>query len=172
MILNAEVMESLSSNLIDEIENYSETTNTFEAGYDAMQSNKIDFLQIHLKCCGIDSYQDWIRNQELAASQSVPDSCCKVLSTNCGFGIMSSFTQNITTSEAELDKVIYVSGCIDQSQDLFQRNGLIIGLILIGIFGIQIITIILSWCLSEQMSERRRWRNKYNKKPFQKRNYY
>ena len=172
LILNDKLMESLSSNLAYKIESFNGTKYTLDSDYDPMQIHGVDFLQINLECCGGDSYQDWIRNEALEATSSVPDSCCKVLSANCGLGLTSSLRQNITASETNLDDVINVSGCIAKIRDLFKRNYLIFGLILVGIFGVQIITIILSWCLSQQMNEGRMWKHNYKRKEFNKRNYF
>ena len=158
---------------MNEIANYNVTGSHIESGNYVKDSHQIDFLQTHLKCCGIESYLDWENNFELDALKSVPDSCCKVPSLNCGLrALEDKFILNTTSSTSYGDNPIYLFGCINQSKELFSRNCLIVGLIVISVFGLQIITIILSWCLSEQMREGKWWRYSYNKKPYHKRNYY
>ena len=172
LIMNEKLMEPLSSNLAHKIESFNRTKYTLDPDYDPMQIHEVQFLQINLECCGVDSYQDWTTNKALAASNSVPDSCCKVLSANCGANLTSSLIQNITASETNLDNLINISGCITKLRDLFKRNYLIFGLILVGIFGIQVITIILAWCLSQQMNEGRMWKHNYKRNQFNQRNYF
>ena len=133
---------------------------------------RIDFLQIHLKCCGINSFTDWKNNAVLSQSNSVPDTCCISPSINCGSGALDKLVTNQTAHKrGEMENEIYLMGCIQRIQVLFKHNCLVIGFIVIGILGIQISAIFLSWCLSEQM--RGRWWNyRYTKTKFPKRNHY
>ena len=132
----------------------------------------IDFLQIHLSCCGVMSYKDWENNARLNETRSVPDSCCRNPTLDCGLNAMNNSMENGTITDADTEISIYHVGCEHQCKDFFKRNALIVGLITVGVLGIQIITIILSWCLSEQMRNKRWWSYRYTKKPFRERNYY
>ena len=173
-IMNEEVTKSLSSILKDDIVKYNITSNNMDSEYDlnpfTTKLQHLDFLQIHLKCCGVQSYQDWETNIKLAATKAVPDSCCKVPSFNCGVGAMKNTMKNNDTSE-DATRDIYIIGCDPQSKEFFKRNAAFFGSLVIGIFGIQVIAIILSWCLSEQMKDKRMWKYSYKKQRFHSRNY-
>jgi hypothetical protein len=174
-IMNEEVIKSLTSTLQDDIVKYNVTSNNTNGKYDlnpfTTNLHHLDFLQIRLKCCGVQSYQDWETNIKLAATNSLPDSCCKVPSINCGVGAMKKPMKNNVTSEEAKRNEIYLLGCEHQSKGLFKRNALVFGSLVIVIFGIQAIAIILSWCLSEQMRDKRLWKYSDKKRRYHSRNY-
>ena len=80
-------------------------------------------------------------------------------------------TNQIIQEGDEVEGEFYAMGCIHRIQVLFKHNCLVIGLVVIGILGIQISAIFLSWCLSEQMKGRW-WNYRYTKTGFAKRNQY
>ena len=176
LILNEEVVESLSTNLKNDIIQYNVTANSMFGEHDlnpfTTNLHHIDFLQIYLKCCGIESYNDWESNTKLKVTKSVPDSCCKVPVINCGVGAVNVLTENNFPSEEDIKSNIYLLGCKHQSKTFFRRNAVVMGVIVIGIFGIQVIAIILSWCLSEQMRDKTWWKYPYKKQPHHKRSCY
>jgi len=84
----------------------------------------VDYVQEHLECCGMYGYQDY-RNVSaatywttvMAKSKDVPDTCCKVQSTDCGKGL---FTNSTTEG-------IYTVGCLEHLKDTVQENLQIMG---------------------------------------------
>ena len=179
-ILNEEIVKSLSSNLMHELEKYNVSANgmKYHDDYNPMtiDLHHVDFLQIHLKCCGVLSYIDWKNNSKFNETRSVPDSCCKSPSINCGLNMISDNIQEIEIEDREIsDDInddIYHIGCEHESKVVLKKNILIVSLVTVSIFGLQIFAIILSWCLSEQMKNKRWWSYRYSKQPFAKRNCY
>ena len=172
LIANQDIIDALSSHMLNDITNYNEPENGIDPETSFKDMYRIDFLQLHLKCCGINSFNDWKSNTVLSQSDSVPDTCCISLSNNCGMGAINKLVTNqINQKGDEMDNEIYLMGCIRRIEVLFEHNCLVIGLIVIGILGIQISAIFLSWCLSEQMKGRW-WNYRYTKKEYTKRNDY
>ena len=134
--------------------------------------HQVDFLQIHLKCCGVLSYIDWENNSKLNETKSVPDSCCKSPSINCGLNIIQEIEIEDRETSDVINDDIYRIGCEHESKVVLKKNIFILCLVTVSIFGLQIFAIILSWCLSEQMKNKRWWSYRYSKQPFAKRNCY
>ncbi|KAG9333980.1 hypothetical protein JZ751_009296 [Albula glossodonta] len=68
----------------------------------------MDKLQEDLKCCGANSSSDWAN---FAADHlSVPDSCCKNVTVNCGEGNMKNAN------------LVYQEGCQRAVEDLLKKN--------------------------------------------------
>ena len=172
LIANQDIIDALSSHMLNDITNYNRPANSIDPETSFKDMYRIDFLQMHLKCCGINSFNDWKNNTVLSQSNSVPDTCCISLSNNCGMGAINKLVTNQIIQEGdEMESEFYVMGCMHRIEVLFKHNFLVIGLVVIGILGIQISAISLSWCLSEQM--RGRWWNyRYTKTEFAKRNQY
>ena len=172
LIANQDIIDALNKHMLSDISDYNGPENGLHPETNVKDMYRIDFLQIHLKCCGINSFTDWENNTVLSQSNSVPDTCCISPSINCGSGALDKLVTNQTAHKrGEMENEIYLMGCIQRIQVLFKHNCLVIGFIVIGILGIQISAIFLSWCLSEQM--RGRWWNyRYTKTKFPKRNHY
>ncbi|KPP66561.1 CD63 antigen-like [Scleropages formosus] len=101
------------------------------------QSEKIreamDDMQKELKCCGINSTSDW---RDFGTDQkSVPDSCCKNVSTDCGKGSMHDSAK------------VYQEGCEKAVVDLLQKNvkWVIVGALVIAV--VQILGIVFACVL-------------------------
>lgn len=98
---------------------YGGTNETHEAF-----TNGVDYVQEHLECCGMYGYQDY-RNVSAASywvgsmkkQADVPDTCCKMKSTDCGKGLFT----NATTDG------IYLVGCLDHLKDTVTENLQILG---------------------------------------------
>jgi len=180
LILNEEIVKSLSSNLMNELVKYNVSSNGMKYYDDSnpltIDLHHVDFLQIHLKCCGVLSYIDWENNSKFNETRSVPDSCCKSPSVNCGLNMISNGIQEIEIEDREtsddINDDIYRIGCEHESKTVLKKNILIVSLVTVLIFGLQIFAIILSWCLSEQMKNKKWWSYRYSKQPFAKRNRY
>ncbi|KAM3618694.1 uncharacterized protein V6R79_023763 [Siganus canaliculatus] len=89
----------VQDSLTDMIKNYNNSTGEFKDAMDKMQQN--------LKCCGVNSSSDW--RSFKPDGNSVPDSCCKNETTNCGLGAMTSSN-------------VYQKGCQEAVEALLKKN--------------------------------------------------
>jgi len=98
-----------------------------------------DKVQEDMKCCGIESYKDWSKNPQEAATESVPDSCClrKGAPELCGKGLL-----RMNTTMAA--KKIYTNGCHGSLVAFMKKNAYYIGAVGIGIAFVQLIGIVLA----------------------------
>lgn len=87
-----------------------------------------DFIQSQLQCCGVDSYSDWISDKK-----DVPKSCCK--------------NQNACSSASDYFSV----GCYNKVKEDVKAYAVYVGIAGIGIGLIEIIGIIFSCCLANQV---------------------
>ncbi|XP_029975021.1 CD63 antigen [Salarias fasciatus] len=94
--LSAIVHDSLT----DMIDNYNNSTEEFR--------DSVDKLQEDLHCCGVNSSADW--RDFSPDGNSVPDSCCLNVSTNCGKGAMTDASK------------VNVQGCSKAVEALLQKN--------------------------------------------------
>lgn len=122
--------------------------------------NLIDFGQKEFGCCGAVSYTDWSQNMYFKCEDSnpsrercsVPFSCCLitkekvVINTMCGQGMQ------------ELDYVqaadhIYTNGCIDKLVNWIHSNMFLLGGIALGLAIPQLVGILLSQILINQIKD-------------------
>ncbi|KAJ8412230.1 hypothetical protein AAFF_G00144970 [Aldrovandia affinis] len=92
----------------------------------------VDNMQQELKCCGVNSSDDWANYRP--DGTSVPDSCCKTDTTGCGNNNMH-----------DSDKV-YQTGCLPAVEDLLKKNMLLVIVAAVVIAVLQV-TGILFACL-------------------------
>ncbi|KAM6896291.1 LOW QUALITY PROTEIN: tetraspanin-33 [Lycodopsis pacificus] len=132
--------------------------------------NLIDFGQKEFGCCGGVTYTDWSRNMYFNCSLdnpsrercSVPFSCCilskdqQVINTMCGQGM-----QNLEHIEA--GDHIYTNGCIDKLVDWIHSNLFLLGGIALGLAIPQLVGILLSQILINQIKDQIKLQN-YNLK--------
>ena len=112
----------------------------------------IDTTQIKLRCCGVNSYEEWRTNVYFKCDSpgveacGVPFSCCKGDRTNlqCGYG-----AGKMETSE-RLD-AIHTRGCLPSAILWFQSNLLCIGIFSFVVLLLQIISIYLAETLRGQV---------------------
>lgn len=86
-----------------------------------------DFIQSQLQCCGVDNYSDWTK-----AGKAVPSSCCK----NQGSCSPSDY---------------FSVGCYEKVKTDVKTYAVYVGIAGIGIGLIEIIGIIFSCCLANQV---------------------
>ncbi|CAK6961411.1 tetraspanin-33 [Scomber scombrus] len=122
--------------------------------------NLIDFGQKEFGCCGGIAYTDWSQNMYFNCSQdnpsrercSVPYSCCiisqnkEVINTMCGQGM-----QELEYTEAA--KHIHTNGCIDNMVDWIHSNLFLLGGIALGLAIPQLVGILLSQILINQIKD-------------------
>ena len=102
-------------------------------------------LQISMKCCGVNEFQDWDQNPTLNMTSSVPDSCCKTLTENCGVGKLHNDDIND----------IYEKGCLINFFDVVNdnENGIVVAFILI--FSAQIMVSVMACYLGFGLKKRK-----------------
>ncbi|KAL4655604.1 CD63 antigen-like [Arapaima gigas] len=103
-VFRGKVNEKLVDGLQDMISQYNSSTYGFRKAVDKMQE--------YLKCCGANSSSDWA-NYTLD-HQSVPDSCCKNLTSHCGIDAIYD------------DSKIYQKGCLSALKALLKKNVVVV----------------------------------------------
>merc|ERR1712062_908054 len=119
-----------------------------------------DAVQIHFKCCGIESHQDWTNRSDTFKFYSlgkvtdrnitdydeyrVPKSCCKKCEDGncdeaCGYG---------------KNREIYESGCLDEVEHSLEENLAKLAGAAVGISVFEIITIILTFLLVRSLAKK------------------
>ncbi|XP_034434080.1 tetraspanin-33 isoform X1 [Hippoglossus hippoglossus] len=122
--------------------------------------NMIDFGQMEFGCCGGVAYNDWSQNMYFNCNMvnpsrercSVPFSCCiiskdkEVVNTMCGQGM-----QDLEYVEA--GDHIYTNGCIDKLVNWIHSNMFLLGGIALGLAIPQLVGILLSQILINQIKD-------------------
>lgn len=91
-----EVEINIKEGLLDGFDKY---------GYDDVAlTNTIDLMQSELKCCGVSNYTDWFT---ILYEDKVTKGCCRPDQEE-----PACFT-NLPSSETDLEKQIYTTGCFD-----------------------------------------------------------
>ncbi|XP_050964313.1 tetraspanin-33 [Labeo rohita] len=130
--------------------------------------NLIDYGQKQFNCCGGISYMDWSQNMYFNCSDenpstercSVPFSCCliskeeTVINTMCGHGV-----QNMAYGKA--GDFINTNGCIDKVVNWIHSNLFLLGGIALGLAIPQLVGILLSQILINQIQDQIKLQN-YN----------
>lgn len=133
--------------------------------------NLIDFGQKEFNCCGAVTYTDWSQNMYFNCSKgnpsrercSVPFSCCiiaqdkvVVINTMCGQGMQEM--EYIRAGD-----LIHTNGCIDKLVNWIHSNLFILGGIALGLAIPQLVGIMLSQILINQIKDQVKLQN-YNAK--------
>ena len=96
-------------------------------------------LQTDFECCGVTEFTDWGINPMLNATNSVPDSCCKVVTEDCGRGAL-----NKVIPEEIRNWRIYTGGCYRKFFSLVGDNKPSIAVAVTVIMSIHAAVIIMS----------------------------
>nr|XP_057933608.1 tetraspanin-33 [Doryrhamphus excisus] len=131
--------------------------------------NLIDFGQKQFSCCGAVTYGDWSKNMYFNCTASnpsqercaVPFSCCiitkdEVINTMCGQGMQEM-------EYVKASNYIYTNGCIDKVVDWIHSNLFLLGGIALGLAIPQLVGILLSQILINQIKDQIELQN-YNQK--------
>ncbi|XP_057712081.1 tetraspanin-33 isoform X2 [Corythoichthys intestinalis] len=133
--------------------------------------NLIDFGQKEFGCCGAVSYTDWSMNMYFNCTAknpslercAVPFSCCittqekvEVINTMCGQGVQ-------VVEYIEAGDVIHTNGCIDKVVDWIHSNLFLMGGIAVGLAIPQLVGILLSQILINQIKDQIELQNYNNK---------
>lgn len=96
-----------------------------------------DKFQREQHCCGSYNYTDWRNNIGFNLTNSVPDSCCKNETENCGRNGLRNSTR------------INEEGCLSYIKEQLEKGYLIMGAVTAAVALIMIMGIILSCCLAK-----------------------
>ncbi|XP_061701957.1 CD63 antigen [Syngnathoides biaculeatus] len=99
-VFRNKVADVVQNSLADMISRYSNSSAEFKGSVDALQKD--------LKCCGINGSADWLNFRP--DGNSVPDSCCSNVSTNCGVGAMTDPGK------------VHQKGCRDALEEFLKKN--------------------------------------------------
>lgn len=110
---------------------------TFILGYQG--GGPVDRLQQRHQCCGVQSYSDWAGSpwQEGNPGLKVPDSCCKTMSTGCGWRDHPSNIQ--------------YTGCIHRFTAELSLHLRLLGSVSLGTALLQVVGILLTSCLFSRL---------------------
>ncbi|XP_040894327.1 CD151 antigen isoform X2 [Toxotes jaculatrix] len=104
----------------------------------------VDKLQQEFKCCGSNNFSDWRDSVWIQAADNtrlVPDSCCKTPSDLCGH---RDHPSNIYKVEG---------GCILKLEDFILSQLYILGAVSIGIAFLQLVGMMFTCCLYQNLKE-------------------
>lgn len=125
-IYKDKVVATLSESLKGTIKGYTGSEDALDGGNQITAAwNK---LQTEFQCCGAVSYRDYEEAtvwRKDPPNQVVPVSCCQPNNPKCSIGQSSSS--------------IYQQNCVDSLLAFLKKNDLIVGLVLAGIFGIEVV---------------------------------
>ncbi|XP_062851405.1 tetraspanin-33 [Trichomycterus rosablanca] len=128
--------------------------------------NLIDFGQKEFTCCGGVSFMDWSNNMYFNCSDenpshercSVPFSCCvvskeeRLINTMCGYNMQKS-------DPMKASSVINTNGCIDTLVNWLHSNLFLLGGIALGLAIPQLVGIVLSQVLINQIRDQIKMQN-------------
>nr|ACO14871.1 CD151 antigen [Caligus clemensi] len=113
-----------------------------EYGSQKSVTDAVDQLQIGMRCCGVDSFEDWKKTEwwnqmDIRQKNLVPDSCCLTPSKFCG---VRDHPSNIR-----------YTGCIDRIGKIAGDHMIIIGAVSLGVCIIQVFGVFLALLLYRKM---------------------
>ncbi|XP_021937297.1 CD82 antigen-like isoform X2 [Zootermopsis nevadensis] len=108
-----------------------------------------DYIMANMKCCGVDSYEDFSESKKwIEGGKKVPDACCVLEGDVAKFKPMSEMCPDVPTDINSYWK----KGCYDTFVQLIMENiNIAIG-IGIGIGLVQLLGIILAFCLCRSIN--------------------
>ncbi|XP_066526596.1 CD63 antigen [Hoplias malabaricus] len=124
-VLRDKVTQLVDAKLQDMITDY----NNASTGY----KDALDNIQKERQCCGALNSTDWINYKQ--DKKSVPDSCCKNFTLNCGSGAMYNST------------IIYTEGCQPAIEKLLKDNILWVAVAALVIAFIEILGLVFACSL-------------------------
>lgn len=111
-VFRGQAKNTVKNVLTQQLREYDPTTPTLKI------TRAWDDTQTAMKCCGVESFQDWTNNQHFsAAGPRVPRSCCKPTNTGNSFDC----------EDTPRDDNAYTIGCYGKATEAVERYGLVIG---------------------------------------------
>jgi len=118
-------------------------------------SDSIDASQHELKCCGIDSYNDWFL---ILNDNDVTPGCC---TRDPGVDAYSCYKNINELKPEELKETIYTKGCYVALQDLLLHESLTLGILVIVLCAMQLVMMIVAFCSASSYEKREQIRMAY-----------
>lgn len=112
---------------------FNQTLHRYNSSADTRRAWKM--IQTELKCCGVNTSEDW-RLVFGAYNNTLPESCCEKNVDKCTY-----------------DKVENSSGCKGKLMNFLDDNALLLGGVGLSIAGIQLLAVCLGCCLSRGFKE-------------------
>jgi len=94
-----------------------------------------------LQCCGTTGYKSWIASPVLNATHSVPDSCCKNMTDNCGHGMNSPAGAQF----------LFETGCTTKVKTLIEVYMVAVGIAAAVVGLLEIVGIVFAFCLGNAL---------------------
>lgn len=109
-----------------------------KANYDSQAGSKdfFDWVQKHLKCCGINGSSDWSA-RKAGNGTSIPQSCCKADKSD--------------TMCAKNSSNVYSEGCKQKFEDFVKNKLVVIGAVALAIAFIQILGVIFAALMAREI---------------------
>lgn len=121
-----------------EVEMMAATKNYGAPGHEGVNKTW-DTVQKQFMCCGGVNFTDWKTNFYLNRTDSVPDSCCRNMTKDCGKEIFS---------HPDRENTIYHQGCVVEFKHWVGAKIVIVGGVAAGLTLIELIGIIIAGCLA------------------------
>jgi hypothetical protein len=141
-VFTAEANDEIRRNMLNAIKNY--RFNESDADYDAATNSAVQTVQDFFECCGVDNFTDWVAENEAAivANSNVPPArCfCDRDQDNCNVGVEIDLEMTIKTN-------VWSRGCHSLLEDSLENTGLINGVIGIVVAVIEIMFVVMAFCL-------------------------
>ncbi|XP_037069100.1 CD63 antigen-like isoform X2 [Pollicipes pollicipes] len=138
-LLRDEIADTLNKNMNATMQNYGKPDHSGV-------TKTWDGMQMELDCCGASNYTDWALTDFGRANNSVPDTCCREATSNCGVG-MAALPASVAAN------TIYTRGCRDSVEEQIQSNIVAVGGAGVGIAFLQVLGVILACCLSKSIKK-------------------
>ncbi|KAM4697935.1 CD63 antigen-like [Rhinophrynus dorsalis] len=110
-------------------------------GTDRQISGSVDRLQQQFQCCGAQNFTDWFNSSSPVSAASVPKSCCKKVSQQCGVNAL------------EHRENLFREGCVTKLKSWISQHVDLIGAVGVGLGFAQIFGIIFSCLLVKILKE-------------------
>jgi len=92
-----------------------------------------------LECCGLNDFNSWKVNPALNVTNSVPDSCCKVYSENCGYEALD---------DPHPENQLHAVGCETKLVELLKKYLIAVGAVAAAVGILELLGVIFAFCLA------------------------
>jgi len=129
--------DKISDTIMQEMEKFQEAYD--DAKPEEIATQTWNTTQQELECCGTTGYKSWRASSKLSETQSVPDSCCKTYSHDCGHNMINSPRAKDT---------FFDKGCDEEIKTTLKAYVILVGIVAAVVALIQLIGIIFAFCLA------------------------
>lgn len=100
--------------------------------------------QREFKCCGTTGYRSWNASKDMNSTRSVPDSCCKEVTKDCGQNLLF-------VDEKTAEKTLWTEGCYTAVSDHLKTYLIALGAVAASVALIELIGIVCAFCLASHL---------------------